>query len=150
MAEALLRWALCTTAMLGRLRIAPPLLFAALVFFVGIFLSGTYDLYSYWEHFDTVMHALGGLAAAWIGLVLLQREIVHLPFWKQVLIFVSFATLAGVLWEFAEYLGDVWQDVVPWIHRWLTGGDLTDTITDLAADIVGALVLSFWALKKER
>ncbi len=136
--------------MLGRLRTAPPLILAALVLFVGIFVSGRYGLYTYWEHFDTSLHALGGLAAAWFGLVLLQREITHLPFWKQVLIFVSFATLAGVLWEFAEYTVGIGEHIVPWLYRWFHGGDLGDTITDLSADIIGALVLSLWALKKER
>lgn len=142
---------LCTTSdMLGRLRIAYPLLFAALVVFVGIFVSGQYGLYDQWSHFDTSMHALGGLAAAWFGLVLLQKEITHLAAWKQVLVFVSFATLAGVLWEFAEYSVGVGQDLVPWLYRWFHGGDLTDTITDLTADIIGALALSLWALTKER
>lgn len=136
--------------MLGRLRIAPPLLFAALVLFVGIFLSGKFGWYDQWTHFDTLMHTLGGLAAAWFGLAILQKEITHLPAWKQVLVFVSFATLAGVLWEFAEYLGGLWQDTLPWLHRWLFGGDLADTMTDLAADIIGALALSLWALVKER
>ena len=136
--------------MLGRLHIITPVIFAACVIFVGIFVSGQYRLYEMWGHFDTAMHVLGGLTAAWFGLVLLQKEITHLPAWKQVLIFVSFATLAGVLWEFVEYSVGVGRDVVPWLYRWLHGGDLADTITDLTADIIGALTLSLWALRKER
>ena len=136
--------------MLGRLRTAPPFLFGALIIFVGIFVSDRYGLYWRFEHFDTTLHALGGLAAAWIGLVLLQQEITHLPSWKQVLIFVSFATLAGVLWEFAEFVVGTGEHVVPWLYRWFHGGDLPDTIMDLTADIIGALVLSLWALAKER
>ena len=136
--------------MLGRLRTAPPLILAACVLFVGIFLSGKYDLYTYWEHFDTALHALGGLAVAWFGLVIFQREITHLIPWKQVVIFVSFATFIGVLWEFAEYLVGIYPDVVPWLYHWFHGGDLADTLTDLSADMVGALVLTLWALEKER
>jgi len=91
-----------------------------------------------------------GVSRTWIGLVLLQQEITHLPSWKQVLIFVSFATLAGVLWEFAEFVVGTGEHVVPWLYRWFHGGDLPDTIMDLTADIIGALVLSLWALAKER
>jgi hypothetical protein len=136
--------------MLKHLRIRSPLVAGIFVIFVGIFLSGQFGFYARWEHFDTFMHALGGLTAAWFGLALLQDEITHLSFWKQVLIFVSFATLAGVLWEFAEYQANLAQDTLPWLWRWFHGGDIADTMTDLSADIIGALALSLWALEKER
>lgn len=136
--------------MLAHLRLRTPLLFALLLLGVGIFASGHFGWYAKWEHFDTLMHALGGVIAAWIGLALLQNELTHLAAWKQVLVFVSFATLAGVLWEFAEYMAGFGRDVVPWLWRWFHGGDLADTIIDLAADIVGALAFSVWALEKER
>ena len=136
--------------MLKHLRIRSPLLFALLVLLVGIFASGYWGWYAKWEHFDTAMHVMGGLAAAWCGLALMQNELTHLAAWKQVVIFVGFATLAGVLWEFAEYMAGFSRDVVPWLWEWFHGGDLADTMTDLAADIVGALALSVWALRAER
>lgn len=135
--------------MLKHLRVRTPLLLAALIVWLGIFASGTWGLYARWEHFDTALHALGGLAAAWFGLALLQDELTHLAFWKQLLVFVSFATLAGVLWEFAEYQANFLRETAPWLWYWFHGGDLADTVTDLSADILGALAFSLWALQAE-
>jgi uncharacterized membrane protein YjdF len=136
--------------MLKHLRSRTPLLFALFVVFFGIVASEWWGLYARFVHFDKVMHVMGGLSAAWIGLALLQREITHLPQWKQVLVFVSFATLAGVVWEFAEYIANFSQYSWPDLYRYFHGGDLNDTIGDLAADLIGALGLSLWALRKER
>ena len=136
--------------MLKHLRARTPILFAFFVVFLGIVASEWLHLYETLPHFDKAMHVLGGLSAAWVGLALLQDEITHLPFWKQVLVFVSFATLAGVLWEIAEFLANSSRDSLPLLYRYFHGGDMADTIGDLVADIIGAIGLSLWALKKER
>lgn len=134
--------------MLPHLRPTVALAFCVLVVFVGIFVSGYFGLYNYWVHLDTSMHFLGGLGVAWFGLAILQDDITRLNRWKQLLILVSFAALVGVLWEFAEYMVGFGRDVVPWLWRWFHGGSLTDTLFDLAADLVGAMVLTLWALRK--
>lgn len=136
--------------MLARLRARTPLLFCIMVVIVGIFVSGSLGLYARWEHFDTFMHALGGLGVAWFILAFLEDDILQLARWKQTLLIVACAALAGILWEFAEYLAGFGRDIVPWLWRWFHGGDLTDTMLDLAADLIGALTLSLWMLGKER
>lgn len=136
--------------MLTHLRTRTPIIFGIFVIFLGIFVSEYFLLYQKFAHFDKVMHALGGLAAAWIGLSLLQEEVTHMAAWKQILIFVSFATLAGVLWEFAEFAANTTRTSWPLLYHYFHGGDIADTLGDIASDIIGALALSLWALRKER
>jgi hypothetical protein len=136
--------------MLPHLRLRTPIIFAFLVFFLGIFASGTFGWYARWEHFDTFLHVLGGISVAWFGLVLFQGDLAHLSRWKQTIIFVSFTTLVGIFWEFAEFMAGFGRDVVPWLWYWFHGGELADTMLDLLADILGALALTLWALERER
>jgi hypothetical protein len=136
--------------MLPRLRLIAPICFAVILVLFGVFISGRFGLYASWEHFDTTMHAIGGIAAAWFALALMQTDIVRMAQWKQVLTLLAFATLAAVLWEFAEYLAGFGRDVVPWLWRWFHGGELADTILDLTAGMIGALLFALWAIHKER
>lgn len=117
-----------------------------LLAFVGIEL----EWYTYWGHLDTAFHVIGGGIVVWFVLALLQRDLTHLAAWKQLLILISVTILIGVLWEFAEYATRWIRDALPWLYRYFHGGDLTDTLTDLVADMAGALVIVSWALWKER
>jgi len=136
--------------MLKRLTPYAPLAFAAVILAVGIFVSGRWGLYAKWEHFDTFMHFLGGIAAAWLALSLMQWDIVRMTAWKQVLVLLGLATLLAVFWEFAEYLAGFGRDYAPWFWRWFHGGDLADTMLDLVAGMAGALVFALWTLRAER
>lgn len=88
--------------------------------------------------------------AAWFALALLQNEVTHMTAWKQVLIFVGITALVGVVWEWAEYVSNFTITAHPVWYRFFHGGDLSDTMGDLASDIGGAFLLSLWALRKER
>ena len=136
--------------MLHHLRTRSPLLVGLFIIFFGIFVSEKFALYARWDQFDPLLHALGGLTAAWFGLALFQDDITHMAAWKQILLFVGFAALVGVLWEFAEYRANFARETLPWLWHWFHGGDLTDTMTDLAADVTGAVALTLWALWRER
>ncbi len=135
--------------MLRHLRTRYPLLFSALVLFVGLFIGSEWGFYSAYPSFDKLLHFAGGLAMAWLALALLQDDIVHLPAWKQVLIVVSVAAFIGVVWEFAEYVSGFTKESIPLLYRYFRGGDLADTLGDLLADIIGGSVFAFWALYKE-
>jgi hypothetical protein len=136
--------------MLPRLNLTAPLVFSLAVLLFGVFISQQFGLYAAWDQFDTFMHFIGGIAAAWLALALMQADIVRMAPWKQVLVLVSLAALAAVLWEFAEYMAGFGRDVVPWLWSWFHGGDLADTMLDLTAGLAGALLFSLWALRRER
>lgn len=135
--------------MLKHLRTQWPVILGTLLVVLA-FLGAEFRWYRYWDHLDTAFHFVGGVIAAWFVLALLQNDIIHLKPWKQVAMIVSGALLIGVFWEFAEYISGVGQNLWPSISSFFHGGDVADTLTDLVADIFGALLVAGWALKKER
>ncbi len=136
--------------MLRHLRTFTPLLSGIIVLAVGIFFGVWWGLYDSIPHFDKMVHVAGGVVAAWLALALMQREVTHMAAWKQALIFVGITSLVGVVWEWAEFASNYTQFTHPTWYFYFHGGDLADTMIDLAADIIGALLLTGWALYKER
>lgn len=92
----------------------------------------------YW--WDEIMHVAGGMAIAWMGCVALKKlftlgVIPRLPRWFLFLTLIGFVMIAGVVWEWYEYI------------RWLTFDptmDLTlpDTLKDLVMDTLGGLLIA--------
>lgn len=136
--------------MLRHLRPFTPLLAGIVVLAVGIFFGVWWGLYDAVPHFDKMVHIAGGIAAAWFFLALMQREVTHMVAWKQVLIFTGITALVGVAWEWAEFASNFTQYSNPTWYFYFHGGDLADTMGDLASDVFGALLLTAWALYKER
>jgi hypothetical protein len=136
--------------MLRHLRMRWPLFAGITVLAMGIFVAEAWNLYYRFPHFDKIMHILGGLAVAWFALSLFQDELVRWPGWKQFVVLAATACLVGVLWEFAEYFANFAQHTYPAFYHWFHGGDLTDTLSDIAADIGGGTLLALWALREER
>ncbi len=108
-------------------------------------------LYHRVEHLDLLMHAassavIAGLAAVAVRAWLRRRgssagAAVRLLgptlCWAAL---VSAVGTLGVLWEVAEWIG----------HRWITaeiGVGYEDTVTDLAANLIGAAAASGWVLR---
>ncbi len=93
------------------------------------------------------MHVAGGMAIAWMGCVALKKlfmlgALPRLPRWFLFLALIGFVMIAGVVWEWYEYI------------RWLTFDptmDLTlpDTLKDLAMDTLGGLVVTWYGLRRE-
>ncbi len=136
--------------MLRHLRSAPPFAFGLIILFVGIFVGERWGLYYSFGHFDKVLHTLGGLTVAWMGMAVFQDDIKGLAWYKQLLLLAGLTALVGVVWEFAEYLANSTRQSWPQLYHYFHGGDLTDTIGDLAADLGGGVLFSLWALYKER
>ena len=107
----------------------------------------------YWIYFwfDIPMHFLGGFWVALVGLVFVfnfqkpifkEREILGFNLSEKTalvlsafLIIVSFTALIGVLWEFYEFLWDIFISVkTPAV---IMGGDNVDTLKDLFFDLLG-------------
>jgi hypothetical protein len=136
--------------MLHHLRVRTPVLLGIILVIGGIFASGHWQLYETLPWFDKAMHTLGGVVAAWFVLALLQDEITHLRAWKQLLIIVGVALSIGVAWEWAEYASTLTRSHTPWLYRWFHGGNLPDTLGDLVADTAGAILMTLWALYREK
>ena len=118
-----------------------PITFGLFVLFVGVFVSGAFDLYHRIPHIDKVYHALGGVALGWFFFVFFFNEGTSLSKFKQTLIVVSATCLVAVLWEYVERLSTLYAPVyAPWFYHWIKGGDLNDTLLDILAGMCGSLV----------
>ena len=129
------------------MRLYLAVLAVVLVGLVGIVASGTTQWYLHYPYFDKVLHLAGGFVIAWVAAVLLVKDLQRLSLVGSLLLLVGAALAIGTGWEVAEYwsstyLADAttgWQ-ATAW--RWFHGGDLGDTLLDLVADAIGALVLA--------
>ena len=136
--------------MLRHLRTRWPIILGLAILFVGIFAGERWGLYYRFGNFDKVLHTLGGLTVAWMALALFQGDITHLPWYRQFLLIVGQVILVGVIWEFAEFAANSTRYSMPTLYHYFHGGDLADTIGDLAADLGGGAIFVLWALYKER
>jgi hypothetical protein len=114
---------------------------AAVVVLLGIIPGEMFKLYDRIPYFDKGLHLIGGFVLAMLLTVLLSREQKTMSPYAFVLMILGSATLIGVLWEQAEYLsGYFTKDWLPLIYRYFHGGNLRDTLGDLAFDILGSLL----------
>ena len=123
----------------------------------GIVWGTIYHGYDQFSSYDTLIHFLFGMVLAWTGILLLYRKTKDL---KQdqpyepglVLLFgLSFTMLGKFVWELYEFAGD--RLVAADMQRWQEGDliALTDTMIDLVAGLLGALVISllvYWKLRR--
>ncbi len=136
--------------MLRHLRARWPVTAGLLLIFAGIFLGEQWDLYYQVVHFDKILHFVGGIIAGWFSFSILQAELTRTSSWKQFVIIAGATALIGIVWEWAEYLGNFTQYSFPTLYHYFHGGDLADTLADLLADIAGGSLFIAWALRKER
>ena len=101
----------------------------------------------YWliPHYDTAMHFLGGFWVAMMALYLTERihdksVLEHTPVLKFFLL-IGVAMTIGFLWEGYEFLADTFI-----LHKRFIQGSVADTMSDLLADFLGALVYAVFAL----
>jgi len=114
---------------------------AALVLFMGIIPGEMFKLYDRIPYFDKGLHLIGGFVLAMLLTGIFGREQKKMSPYTFAVLIVSASTLIGVLWEHAEYLsGYFTRDYFPLIYRYFHGGNLRDTLGDLAFDILGALL----------
>ncbi len=132
------------------MRLLQPILAIIAVLFVGLFVATYFHLYFLLPNFDKVLHFLGGLAATWFLLVYLSDDMRRSSPLSRFLLLVGTTALIGLLWEFAEYTSSHYLGAFPLIQKYFSGGDLFDTLTDLAFDILGALPIAFATLTKNK
>lgn len=121
----------------------------ALIFiiFIGIIPLGKFELYTRYTTLDTYMHFLGGFVLAWFLWQIFKKERRSLPWFPLTVLIVGGVAIFGIVWEIAEYFSNLFLEDSPsltgrLIYKYFHGGDKADTLTDLALNIIGAVVFS--------
>lgn len=103
-------------------------------------------LYGFVPNWDTIVHAYSGLIFAWLGLFMVRAAEINikgkLARWFTVLVALAVPLALAVLWELYEYACDVLFGTT------MQAGGLEDTIVDMAAAGVGAVIailIAIWA-----
>jgi hypothetical protein len=100
------------------------------------------------------MHLIGGVAAAalFFYLFLEKYKIIdpNRNFSLIIILSLSFVALIGVLWEFYEYLADVYIFAKHPLYLVYDRTNLPDVIKDLFNDLLGGLALSLVFLKSNK
>lgn len=112
---------------------------------------GMFALYSWYPHYDVLMHFGGGVAMGVLGLALWDHAIRSITFtqkklWLRDVFFafciVGFVGLVGIAWEWFEYGFDA---VFAVRQDWgLAQMGLGDTMFDLFMDLAGGLAVVLW------
>jgi hypothetical protein len=112
------------------------------VLYAGALIFGWFDNY---RNFDSFIHLLGGV---WTGLLFIlffgsffsHEAYAHIAERVKILILgVAFGAFVGTLWEFFEYLLNVFFDVY-------LQPSIGDTMGDLLIDMIGAAGVCAWFL----
>ena len=118
-----------------------PLLAGIVLLFIGLFIYAEYGLEIALPQSDKILHVLGGIIAGWLVFVHYRDVHVHLELPHLRLLIVAGVALIGVIWEFAENLSlNYSMQISPVLFKFFHGGDLTDTLGDLGADLLGAFI----------
>lgn len=136
----------------------PPLLYGLFLMFIygSIYLGTIYHFYSvpYW---DKGLHLisgalLAGFALSTFGGLIPNEGIKHIPPFFISLYSTAFAVFCGVLWEFYEFTCDSFgmnlQRYMKNGHMLVGRAALMDTMSDLFADFIGALIFAVIAYAK--
>lgn len=121
----------------------------SLILFLTFHFLALYNFW-YWElrWLDIPMHFFGGflIAMLFIWLDLKFKISNNLSFFKLLLITLSFVSFIGVLWEFQEFLYDIF--ISSKIPDMILQTSAADTIKDLFFDLFGGLAfLSIYFIK---
>ncbi|OFZ67583.1 MAG: hypothetical protein A3D92_18325 [Bacteroidetes bacterium RIFCSPHIGHO2_02_FULL_44_7] len=105
------------------------------------------NLYAYVDYLDKAFHLLGGVVIAWFFSIYLRKDLRPIPRFRQLLFVIACVSLAGVVWEFTEYLSEIYSPrYAPWLLHYFSIGNLRDTLGDLVSDLLGGLV--FFVMSK--
>ena len=118
-------------------------LIVSLALILGLnFLSLYYHLYPTIFWLDSLLHFLGGIWVAAFFFWFFTEEKIKIPnFLLKTVLAVAFVALIGVLWEFAEatFLNSLMAKI---FGAQEVAASLSDTLSDLAFDLVGGLALT--------
>ena len=120
-----------------------PLFAGFVLLFIGTFVLGEYKLEQVFPQFDKALHVTGGIISAWLVYIHYRHVHIHLELPQLRLLIVAGVALIGVIWEFTENLSFNYGSLIsPLLAKYFYGGDLTDTLGDLGADLLGAFIFT--------
>lgn len=109
--------------------------------FGTFFLGHTHNFYNWFEYWDIIIHFQSGILLGITGFVLVYILNEHKRFNLDLspgfifLFATTFSIAFGAIWEIVEFMGDHW-------FRGSWQASLDDTMWDLVADSIGALIVS--------
>lgn len=122
-----------------------PFIIGLAVLFLGTFVFTFFDIYGLFPHLDKVFHVLGGFIVAWFLGTFWEDNLKGLNQFQRIIVFMALATLAGFFWEVMEYATSQPPFVYNQLLRhYIYGGNLTDTLGDLMADVFGGALFGFF------
>ncbi len=133
-----------------RIPYVAPILFGALILFVGIFVTNIFDLDHQFPFLDKVYHTLGGVALGWFFYTYFFLHNKSFVGWRQIFLTVAAVCLVGVFWEYAERLSTLYAPShARWLYQWFNGGNFNDTLLDLLADMAGGAIFFLYPYFKK-
>ncbi len=124
-----------------------PFIIGLAVIFLGAFVFTFFNIYDSFPHLDKVFHISGGIIIAWFFSNLWSEKFKGFDKFQRVIIFMALGVLVGFFWEIMEYSTSQPPLVSHELLRYyIYGGNLTDTLGDLVADVFGGAL--FGLLKR--
>lgn len=109
--------------------------------------GSTFGFYALVPHWDTIAHVVSGTLLVWLGLYAVQRVELQikkrLPRWFTIAVALATPLAFAALWEVAEFLSDTFLGTS-------TQADLEDSVIDMIAAVIGAVVGTLLALWLKR
>lgn len=116
-----------------------PIIVGLIIIVTGSFIATKLGLYDAVPHIDKLFHVAAGIVIAWYFNVLWKDELKVFGPFERVFIMLAMGALIGYFWELIEYSTAQYPlDQLHTLRHYLYGGDLTDTLGDLIADVFGA------------
>ncbi len=122
-------------------RTIKPFLAGLAVIFLGSFVAAFFNLYDTFPHIDKIFHIASGFIIAWFFSNLWEDNFKGFNRFQRVIMFMALAGLIGFFWEVLEYSTSTSLFThYQLIRHYFYGGDLTDTLGDLLADVLGGAI----------
>ena len=116
-----------------------PIIVGLTIIIVGSFVATKLGWYDAIPHIDKLFHTAAGMVIAWYFSVLWKDQLKAFGPFERVFILLAMGALIGYFWELIEYSTAQYPlDQFHALRHYLYGGDLTDTLGDLIADVFGA------------
>ena len=129
-------------------KVIPPVIVGIIVVFIGSFVITDFNLYDIYPHIDKFFHVAGGFIVAWFFSQYWITKLGQFSNFERFIILIAMAALVGFVWEVGEFSTSQPPLVNHQLLRhYIYGGNLTDTLGDLMADVFGAAVLGLFARK---
>ncbi|PEL08217.1 hypothetical protein [Bacillus sp. AFS017336] len=132
-----------------KVRFALPFILSYFAFLIGSLCLGSMLRFYHLGWWDTFLHFLSGTLVAFLAIDLMGKLTTKQSQSEMsagfIFLFVfTFGVFCGAMWEIWEFSSD------QFLGTNTQGGGNFDTMTDIIADSVGALIIAFWNARSSR